>query len=84
MRADAPVYVLALKSDNTIKWIDPSFANMVRETGITVDKKDTLAHTRVGIDVELSVNGEECYIRRYDLQTGDREFFVEQAKEETA
>jgi hypothetical protein len=84
MRADAPVYVIALKADNTVKWIDPSFINMVRETGIVVDKKEVLAHTRVGIDCDVTVNGEECYIRRYDLQTGDRDFFVEKAVEETA
>jgi len=85
MRADAPVYVIALKADNTVKWIDPSFINMIRETGITVDKKSVLAHTRVGIDVDVEVHGQACYIRRYDLQTGVREFFAEPvAVEETA
>ena len=87
MRADAPVYVIARKADNTIVWIDPSFINMMRETGITVNKKDVLAHTRVGIDCDVMVNDVECYIRRYDLQTGDRDFFVVkevEAVEETA
>ena len=77
MRADAQVYAIHVKESHEIKWIDPSFANLVRETGIVVDKKSVLAHTRVGIDVELMVNEVECFIRRYDLQTGDRDFFKE-------
>ena len=84
MRADAPVYVLAQSKDNTIRWIDPSFINMMRETGISVDKKLVLALTRVGMDFELEINGEKCYIRRYNLQSGDKSFFEAKQTEKSA
>jgi len=81
MRADQQVWILSDPKNGEILWIDPSFANLLRETGLSdsLPRKDTLAKTRAGLRVPFEVNGRSLECSMYWLQTGQSEVFKTQA-----